>query len=142
MPTDPPAARRVLVVEDAPLNRDLLRDILEEAGYWVLPTDRPVDPADLLQLRPDLVILEAANRPAGTTCGPCGRSQPRPTSQSCSARPTSGPSAPPTLRAWRSRPTSSSSRSTWMTSSAPWPARPRQPHRCLLRSRSRLEPPA
>ncbi len=67
VPADLPAARRILLVEDDPLNRDLLRDVLEEAGYRVLPTGCPPDPADLRHFQPDLVILDLVldGRPVG-----------------------------------------------------------------------------
>ncbi len=51
-------APRVLIVEDDPSVRGLLGAVLEEAGYRVLPTDHALDPVDVAQLRPDLVLLD------------------------------------------------------------------------------------
>ena len=67
MPFTPPAIPRVLVVEDDAPIHDLLRDVLEDAGYRVLPTDHLLDPVDLQQLRLDLVVLDLmlGGRPAG-----------------------------------------------------------------------------
>ena len=49
---------RVLLIEDDAPVRDLMRELLTEAGYHVLPTDHLLDPADVLQLRPDLILLD------------------------------------------------------------------------------------
>ena len=50
--------RRVLVIEDDPALRDMLCEALASEGYQVLPSDHPVAPLDLQQLRPSLVVLD------------------------------------------------------------------------------------
>jgi DNA-binding response OmpR family regulator len=50
--------RRVLVIEDDPALRDVLCEALEGAGYRALPSDHPVAPLDVQQLRPSLVVLD------------------------------------------------------------------------------------
>jgi DNA-binding response OmpR family regulator len=50
--------RRVLVIEDDPALRDMLCEALEGEGYQVLPSDHPVAPLDVQQLRPSLVVLD------------------------------------------------------------------------------------
>ena len=52
------APHRVLVIEDDPALRDMLCDALADEGYRVLPSDHPVAPLDLQQLRPSLVVLD------------------------------------------------------------------------------------
>ena len=52
------APHRVLVIEDDPALRDMLCDALTDEGYRVLPSDHPVAPLDLQQLRPSLVVLD------------------------------------------------------------------------------------
>ncbi|HEX2282225.1 MAG TPA: response regulator [Thermomicrobiales bacterium] len=49
---------RVLLIEDDLLIQDLLREILEEEGYRVLVADATLDPVDVSQLRPSLVLLD------------------------------------------------------------------------------------
>jgi DNA-binding response OmpR family regulator len=49
---------RVLVIEEDAGVRDLLQSALEIEGYRVLTADHTVDPEDVAQLRPDLVILD------------------------------------------------------------------------------------
>ena len=49
---------RVLLIEDDRLIQALLRDLLEEEGYRVLVADATLDPVDVAQLRPDLVLLD------------------------------------------------------------------------------------
>jgi len=48
---------RVLVVDDDPAIRDLLREALEDEGYAVWTTDGPPATADVGALRPDLILL-------------------------------------------------------------------------------------
>ncbi len=48
------APHRVLVIEDDPA----LREMLADEGYRVLPSDHPVAPLDVQQLRPSLVVLD------------------------------------------------------------------------------------
>jgi DNA-binding response OmpR family regulator len=52
------APHRVLLIEDDPALREMLREALEGEGYDVLPSDHPVAPLDVQQLRPSLVILD------------------------------------------------------------------------------------
>ncbi|HZA92541.1 MAG TPA: response regulator [Gemmatimonadales bacterium] len=52
------APRRVLVIEDDPALREVLCDGLDGAGYRSLPSDHPVAPLDVQQLRPSLVVLD------------------------------------------------------------------------------------
>ena len=52
------APPRVLVIEDDPALREMLCEALEDEGYDVLPSDHPVAPLDVQQLRPSLVILD------------------------------------------------------------------------------------
>lgn len=54
----PTVARRVLVIEDDDLIRDLLDHVLGDAGYRVLATDHVLDIVDVQQLRPDVVLLD------------------------------------------------------------------------------------
>jgi CheY-like chemotaxis protein len=49
---------RVLVVDDDPAIRDLLREALEDEGYAVWTTDGPPATADVAALRPDLILLD------------------------------------------------------------------------------------
>jgi DNA-binding response OmpR family regulator len=49
---------RVLVIEDDAALRDVLCEALEGAGYHALPSDHPVAPIDVQQLRPSLVVLD------------------------------------------------------------------------------------
>ena len=49
---------RILLMEDDPLIRDLLREVLEEEGYRVLTADATLDPVEVSQLRPDLILLD------------------------------------------------------------------------------------
>ena len=49
------APPRVLVIEDDPALREMLCDALADEGYQVLPSDHPVAPLDVQQLRPSLV---------------------------------------------------------------------------------------
>jgi len=52
------APHRVLVIEDDPALREMLCEALEGEGYHVLPSDHPVAPLDVQQLRPALVVLD------------------------------------------------------------------------------------
>ena len=52
------APRRILVIEDDAALRDVLCEALEDAGYQALPSDHPVSPLDVQQLRPALVVLD------------------------------------------------------------------------------------
>ena len=52
------APHRVLVIEDDTALRELLCDALVDEGYQVLPSDHPVAPLDVQQLRPSLVVLD------------------------------------------------------------------------------------
>ena len=49
---------RVLLIEDDPIIQALLRDLLEEEGYRVLVADVTLDPVDVSQLRPNLIVLD------------------------------------------------------------------------------------
>jgi DNA-binding response OmpR family regulator len=49
---------RILLIEDDHVIQDLLRDLLEEEGYRVLVADATLDPVDVSQLRPDLILLD------------------------------------------------------------------------------------
>jgi CheY-like chemotaxis protein len=50
--------RRVLVVEDDPALRALFAEVLAEEGCRVLVAAHAPDPVDVLQLRPDLLVLD------------------------------------------------------------------------------------
>ncbi len=52
------APHRVLVIEDDTALREMLCEALTGEGYRVLPSDHPVAPLDVQQLRPALVILD------------------------------------------------------------------------------------
>jgi DNA-binding response OmpR family regulator len=52
------ALRRVLVIEDDPALREVLCEALAGEGYQVLPSDHPIAPLDVQQLRPALVVLD------------------------------------------------------------------------------------
>ena len=52
------APPRVLVIEDDPALREMLCEALAGEGYHVLPSDHPVAPLDVQQLRPSLVVLD------------------------------------------------------------------------------------
>jgi DNA-binding response OmpR family regulator len=49
---------RILLIEDELVIQDLLRDLLEEEGYRVLVADATLDPVDVSQLRPNLILLD------------------------------------------------------------------------------------
>lgn len=49
---------RVLVIEDDDAIRELLRECLDDASYHAIPSDHLLDPSDVLQLRPDLIVLD------------------------------------------------------------------------------------
>jgi DNA-binding response OmpR family regulator len=49
---------RILLIEDDPIIQALLRDLLEEEGYRVLVADATLDPVDVSQLRPALIVLD------------------------------------------------------------------------------------
>jgi DNA-binding response OmpR family regulator len=49
---------RVLLIEDDLNIRDLLRELLEDEGYRVLVADAALDPVDVSQLCPNLVLLD------------------------------------------------------------------------------------
>ena len=50
--------RIAVVVEDDAALRDLLREVLEDAGYWVLAVGSPPELADVRRLQPDLLVLD------------------------------------------------------------------------------------
>ena len=52
------APPRILVIEDDPALRNMLCEALEAEGYRALPSDHPVAPLDVQQLRPSLVVLD------------------------------------------------------------------------------------
>jgi len=52
------APHRVLVIEDDTALREMLCEALAGEGYRVLPSDHPVAPLDVQQLRPSLVVLD------------------------------------------------------------------------------------
>lgn len=52
------APLRVLVIEDDAALREMLCEPLAGEGYQVLPSDHPVAPLDVQQLRPLLVFLD------------------------------------------------------------------------------------
>jgi CheY-like chemotaxis protein len=52
------APPRILVIEDDPALREMLCEALEGEGYRALPSDHPVAPLDVQQLRPSLVVLD------------------------------------------------------------------------------------
>ena len=53
------AGRQVVVIDDDPSIQALFRDVLEGEGYRVATRGAPpADPADLLALAPDLVVLD------------------------------------------------------------------------------------
>ena len=49
---------RVLVIEDDAVVRALLSLALEDEGWRVLETSHALDPTDIAQLRPDVVVLD------------------------------------------------------------------------------------
>jgi DNA-binding response OmpR family regulator len=49
---------RVLLIEDDRVVQNLLRELLSEEGYRVLVADATLDPVDVSQLRPNLVLLD------------------------------------------------------------------------------------
>ena len=49
---------RVLLIEDDQLIQNLLRELLEEEGYRILVADATLDPVDVSQLRPNLILLD------------------------------------------------------------------------------------
>ncbi len=49
---------RVLLIDDDLTIQDLLRGLLEEEGYRVLVADATLEPVDVSQLRPNLVLLD------------------------------------------------------------------------------------
>ena len=52
-------ARRILVVEDNPLNLKLVRDVLEHAGYEVVEADTGEGGLEVAaHLKPDLVLMD------------------------------------------------------------------------------------
>ena len=59
--------RIAVVVEDDAALRDLLREVLEDAGYWVLAVAPPPEFADVRRLQPDLLVLDLVleGRPLG-----------------------------------------------------------------------------
>jgi two-component system, cell cycle response regulator DivK len=51
--------RKVLVVEDNPLNRELLQAVLEAAGYTVLTAENAISGIERAKLeRPDIVLMD------------------------------------------------------------------------------------
>ena len=54
----PPDARTVLVVNDADEVLALYLDLLEQEGFRAVARYQPLDPGDVLALRPDLVLLD------------------------------------------------------------------------------------
>ena len=61
------APPRVLVIEDDPALREMLCEALADEGYQALPSDHPVAPLDVQQLRPSMVVLDLmlGGEPAG-----------------------------------------------------------------------------
>jgi len=59
--------KRVLVIEDNGAVRALIEEILDDAGYRVFAADHVLDPVDVQQLRPDLILLDVviAGKPRG-----------------------------------------------------------------------------
>jgi DNA-binding response OmpR family regulator len=49
---------RILLIEDDLTIQNLLLDLLEEEGYRVLVADATLDPVDVSQLRPNLIVLD------------------------------------------------------------------------------------
>lgn len=55
----PPGARaHILVLDDAGDVRDLLREVLEDAGYRVTLAGEALEPRQIAALRPDVLILD------------------------------------------------------------------------------------
>jgi DNA-binding response OmpR family regulator len=52
------APHRVLVIEDDAELREMLCEALAGEGYHVLPSDHPVAPLDVQQLRPSVAVLD------------------------------------------------------------------------------------
>ena len=53
-----PERPRVLVIDDDDLVRSLLAAALEDDGWRVLASDHALDPTDISQLRPAVVVLD------------------------------------------------------------------------------------
>jgi len=58
---------RILLIEDDLIIQDLLRELLEDEGYRVLVADATLDPVDISQLRPNLILLD--HWFGGVACG-------------------------------------------------------------------------
>lgn len=51
--------KKILIAEDSPVNRELLRELLEMQDYEVFEAGNGQEALDMLdQLRPDLLILD------------------------------------------------------------------------------------
>lgn len=61
------ASRTILVIEQDPMVRDLLCEILGSNGFLALSSDRCIPPDDVRQLRPDAVLVDPfmASEPSG-----------------------------------------------------------------------------
>jgi DNA-binding response OmpR family regulator len=59
--------KRILVIEDNGAVQALIEEILDDAGYRVYTSDHLLDPVDVQQLRPDLILLDVviAGKPRG-----------------------------------------------------------------------------
>jgi DNA-binding response OmpR family regulator len=59
--------KRILVIEDNGAVQALIEEMLDDAGYRVYTSDHLMDPVDVQQLRPDLILLDVviAGRPRG-----------------------------------------------------------------------------
>lgn len=61
------ASRTILVIEQDPMVRDLLCEILDSNGFLALSSDHCIPPDDVCQLRPDAVLVDPfmAGEPSG-----------------------------------------------------------------------------
>lgn len=49
---------RILLISRDTGSLETMQEVLAEAGHRVLPSDHALEPADVLQLRPDLLVLD------------------------------------------------------------------------------------